>query len=152
LLRYLDAGGAGALRSLPQPEVSFNYLGRVEQPVAAQPDAGQAGQAAPALFVPAGGDCGPLYDPRSPRRHLLDVVCDVSEGRLQLRWIYSPDIHRRETVQGLADGFLGALRALLSPDKEAPGAGFTPSDFPRARLDQKQLDTFLAGLGRAAKR
>ena len=33
-----------------------------------------------------------------------------------------------------------------------PGGGFTPSDFPRARLDQKQLDTFLAGLGRAAKR
>ncbi|HEX2516727.1 MAG TPA: condensation domain-containing protein, partial [Chloroflexota bacterium] len=152
LLRYLDAGGAGALRSLPQPEVSFNYLGRVEQPVAAQPDAGQAGQAAPALLVPAGGDCGPLYDPRSPRRHLLDVVCDVSEGRLQLRWIYSPAVHRRETVQGLADGFLGALRALLSPDREAPGAGFTPSDFPRARLDQKQLDTFLAGIGRAAKR
>ena len=107
---------------------------------------------ASALLVPIGGDCGPLYDPRAPRRHLLDVVCDVSEGRLQLRWIYSPAVHRRETVQGLADGFLGALRALLARDREAPAAGFTPSDFPRARLDQTQLDSFLAGLGRAAKR
>ena len=157
LLRYLDAGDPGRCAPCPSRRsrsttwgASSNQLPLSQLPRSRTP--ARLPRRPRPCSSPPGGTAGPSTTPARPRRHLLDVVCDVSEERLQLRWIYSPAVHRRETVQGLADGFLGALRALLSPDREAPGAGFTPSDFPRARLDQKQLDTFLAGLGRAAKR
>jgi non-ribosomal peptide synthase protein (TIGR01720 family) len=137
LLRYLcrDGDVATALRALPRPEVSFNYLGRTDPP----PDGA-------ALFRPGDAGTGPLYDPRSRRSHLIDVVGDVAGDRLQLRWIYSEAMHRRETIEALATAFLDALQALIATGRAPGTGGLTPSDFPRARLDQRQLDSFLAGL------
>jgi non-ribosomal peptide synthase protein (TIGR01720 family) len=65
---------------------------------------------------------------------------------MQFDWTYGEHVHRRETVERLARGFLRELQALIDHCRAPEAGGFTPSDFPRARLDQKQLDSLLASL------
>ena len=50
------------------------------------------------------------------------------------------------TIEGLADGYLASLRALIADAKSAEAGGYTPSDFPEATVNQKSLDRLLGGL------
>ncbi len=130
-LRYLDddADVAARLSSGPRADVLFNYLGQFDQVVAGS-----------SLFRFAQESSGPWHSPRARRRYLLDVLALVVDGRLQVGWTYSEDVHRCETIARLADGFLHAIRELVKHCL-APGAGgYTPSDFPLAGLDQATLD------------
>ena len=67
----------------------------------------------------------------------------VVDGRLQLRWTYSTNLHSRESVVSLAERYLSFLRMLVAHCLQPGVGGFTPSDFPLARLDQPTLE----GLG-----
>ena len=132
--------GHGVLRHLrgtiagPQPEVSFNYLGRF--------DLGGS------LYAPGGLELGLAECPDGTRPHLLDVVGMVAGDRLEFHWIHSGAVHREETVRRLAGEFAAGL-AELAAHCTAPGAGGrTPSDFPLAGLDQAAVDR-VAGDGRA---
>jgi hypothetical protein len=58
-------------------------------------------------------------------------------------WEYSERVHRRQTVERLAESFLAELRALISHCLGAGAGGRTPSDFPLAALTQRQLDSLL---------
>jgi non-ribosomal peptide synthase protein (TIGR01720 family) len=53
-------------------------------------------------------------------------------------------VHERATIEGLAHAYLAALRALIAHCQSGEAGGFTPSDFPKARISQKELDTVLA--------
>jgi non-ribosomal peptide synthase protein (TIGR01720 family) len=131
LLRYLggDTEVVERLRALPRAEVSFNYLGQVDRGL---PESGP--------LTPARESAGPTHCPRGIRTHLLGVNGSVSAGRLRLVWTYGAELHRRDTIERLAEGMAEALRTLLSCCR-APGAGgYTPSDFPDANLNQAQLD------------
>ncbi|HSK80744.1 MAG TPA: amino acid adenylation domain-containing protein, partial [Thermoanaerobaculia bacterium] len=132
LLRYLGEGEAAErLRTLPAPAVVFNYLGQLDQ-------------ATGGLLRPARESAGPVRSTRQPRSHLLEITARVQEGRLRLRWDYSAHRHRRASIETLARGFLDALRRLIEHCREAGAGGFTPSDFPLARLDQAALDRLAA--------
>jgi amino acid adenylation domain-containing protein/non-ribosomal peptide synthase protein (TIGR01720 family) len=135
LLRYLADGtdDEAPLRSLPQPEVIFNYLGQIDS---ALPQG--------SLFRSLDDDSGPNQSPRGQRRYLLEVNGQVSGGSLQLDWWFSAQIHRRETISALAERYLAALRALIAVCRAGSAAGWTPSDFPLARLTQAQLDALFA--------
>ena len=135
LLRYLagDEALAQKLRSLPQPEVSFNYLGRLDQ---ALPET--------ALFAAAGESTGPAISPRQQRRYLLEINCSIFGDRLHAEWTYNHNRHRRQTVERLADGFLAALKELIQHCTSPEAGGYTPSDFPLAGLDQPTLDRLLS--------
>jgi non-ribosomal peptide synthase protein (TIGR01720 family) len=104
LLRYLceDEKVAAQLRSLPQAEVLFNYLGQWDQFLP---------EGSP--FGPTREACGPSHSPRGERCHLLEINGFILEGRLQLEWIYSENVHRCTIVEWLAQGFIEALRALI---------------------------------------
>ncbi|MEV6875260.1 non-ribosomal peptide synthase/polyketide synthase [Amycolatopsis sp. NPDC051128] len=124
--------GFGALRYLTgtapavDAEIGFNYLGRFD---------GAAGS----LDSAAGAGAG--------RAHLLDVVGRVDADSLELTWYYSPGVHTAETVERLAAELVAALGEVVA-HCAAPGAGGrTPSDFPLAGLDQRQVDR-IAGDGR----
>ena len=138
LLRYLRRGDdlAERLAQLPQAEVSFNYLGQLDQALSSN-----------APFRRARESAGSPHGPRNRRRHVLDVNASVLGGRLNVRFTYSENRHQRATIEGLSVLFLVALRALithcLSPEK----GGYTPSDFPLVRLGQGTVDklTALAG-------
>ena len=125
VLRYV----AGELRDAPRAEVLFNYLGQLDR-----------GRSEDALLRPSAVDPGPLRDPRSPRTHALEVDARVAGGRLSCSWSYSELTHRRATAAGLAERFLGELRALvaLEGDTDFSLAGLGPE--ARARLASPALE------------
>ncbi|MBE2201321.1 MAG: hypothetical protein IAE79_22095, partial [Anaerolinea sp.] len=90
-------------------------------------------------FALAPEPTGPEHSPLGERVHLLDVNGAVLDGRLQITWVYSRNLHRQETIDRLADDFAVCLEALidhcLSPDAGAD----TPADFPLAELDAEEL-------------
>ncbi|MGH7360682.1 MAG: condensation domain-containing protein, partial [Candidatus Methylomirabilales bacterium] len=131
VLRYLhpDPAVRAALRGLPQAEVSFNYLGQLDAMLSEG-----------SLLGPAREGSGPPHSPRGQRPHLLDINGFVAGGRLQLQWTYSTRVHRRATVEHLAQGFLEALEALIAHCQSPEAGGFTASDFPLARLRAQTLN------------
>src|SRR5690242_10903769 len=99
LLRYITRGETGELlRALPQPQISFNYLGQFEY--SADPAAGETDLR------------GPAFSERSRRRYLIDVNGGVFAGRLNLSWMYSKAIHNRTTIESLASTFIEELHKL----------------------------------------
>jgi amino acid adenylation domain-containing protein/non-ribosomal peptide synthase protein (TIGR01720 family) len=131
LLRYLctDADVAEALGRQRSAEVSFNYLGQLDRILAPG-----------SPFLPAPEPAGAAQSGRQTRSYLIDITASVAGERLQVAWTFGAAVHRRETVERLAGAFLDALRGLLAHCLEPGAGGYTPSDFPLARLDQAALD------------
>jgi amino acid adenylation domain-containing protein/non-ribosomal peptide synthase protein (TIGR01720 family) len=135
MLRYLAPRGSEPppLAACPRPEVVFNYLGQIDQ--ALDPSS---------PFGGAAEHVAGLRHPRQHRQHRLEVTAGVSGGRLWLSWTYGRQVFRRATVERLADAVTAALRALIDHCREAGAGGFTPSDFPLARIEQAVLDRWAA--------
>ena len=130
LLRYLgDGETAAALRDMPAAEVGFNYQG--------QSDPAVGGQTA---FFRAREGGGADLSPRTPRAHRLEIDCGVSAGRLRIAWSGSLDLHRSATGERLMEEFREELRSLIAHCLSPEAGGYTPADFPLARLDQAALD------------
>jgi amino acid adenylation domain-containing protein/non-ribosomal peptide synthase protein (TIGR01720 family) len=133
ILRYLCPELAPSLETMPQPEILFNYLGQFDQHY------GPSG-----FFDLAHEEVGLMRGPRGQRRHLLEIVGHVVDGRLQMNWMYSRFVHKPETISAFAEAFIEALQSLITFCL-SPGAGaFTPSDFPLADLTQTTLDQLVA--------
>ncbi len=132
ILRYLvpDSG----LAKQPEPWVVFNYLGQFDQVVAGSK-----------LFRFASESTGPWHSPTQRRRHGLEINSLVIDGRLELWWTYSQNLHSETAVTKLAEEFLRALRELIVHCQSSEAGGRTPSDFPLAHLDQPTLDLLLSG-------
>jgi amino acid adenylation domain-containing protein/non-ribosomal peptide synthase protein (TIGR01720 family) len=134
LLRYLGGDAKGQLAQLPQAEVTFNYLGQVDQALPTS-----------ARFTWGAESQGPAQSPRAIRSHLLDVQGVISDGCLRLSLKFSEHRHRRDTIEQLAGRIVESLRALIRHCQSAEAGGWTPSDFPMAELDQKELDRLVGG-------
>jgi len=132
-LRHMceDRAIVESLRALPEAEVGFNYLGKLDQAISEH-----------SLWTAAAESAGPTRGAAQRRRHLIDINAGISGGQLWLVWTYSGELHKRETVEALAAAYIGELRNLIAHCREAV-AGYTPSDFPLANLDQKKLDEAL---------
>jgi amino acid adenylation domain-containing protein/non-ribosomal peptide synthase protein (TIGR01720 family) len=184
LLRYFSVRPEvrAELAALPRPEVAFNFLGRVGaaaegppgaigSPIAANAafaneateDAGNdltantagAAFAAGAVFTVAAEPIGRAESPRNACLHLLELQAGIAGGRLRLDLRYSARVHTPAMAESLVHGVLAEVRTLVE-HCTAPGvAGYTPSDFPLAALDQAALDRIAAGFagaGRAIER
>jgi non-ribosomal peptide synthase protein (TIGR01720 family) len=103
-LRYLapDDAVRARLREPPEPQISFNYLGQVDQGIAFS---------APWRLACEG--TGEAVAAATPRPVLLEVNSQIVGGRFQVRWFYSRNRHRASTVQKLCDAMLEALAALI---------------------------------------
>ncbi len=132
ILRHL----AGAEGVAVDPEVSFDYRGRLD-----------AASGADALLRPAAEPAGATRHPGARRRYLLDVVAAVAGGRLRVRWYHGAAVHRRETVEALAERYAAALREMVAHCRLSEAGGCTPSDFPLAGLDAGALDALAAAVG-----
>jgi non-ribosomal peptide synthase protein (TIGR01720 family) len=139
LLRYLkqDNEIADRLASLPRPEIAFNYLGQF-----GSDDKDSDWQAAPE-------GTGASLSIRQPRPYLLELNAAVYDGQFQVDWAYSENVHRRSTVEQLAQHFSAALRSLINHCISRSVPTYTPSDFSKAKLSQKDLNTLLSKLQRA---
>src|SRR5205807_1974650 len=71
----------------------------------------------------------------------------VTSGELRLEWTYSESIHRRETVERLAQSYIEELQTLIAQARSrVDAASFSPADFPRAKLSPQELNKVLAKL------
>ncbi|WP_412765391.1 non-ribosomal peptide synthase/polyketide synthase [Pseudomonas sp. NGC7] len=131
VLRFLGSDEQRqALAQLPQGEIVFNYLGQFD---------GSFGDEA-GLFVPAKEYSGDTHDQAAPLSNLLAINGQVYAGELKLGWTFSSALFDASTVQRLADEYAEELKALIAHCCVPGHRGFTPSDFPLARLSQVQLD------------
>ena len=137
VLRYLSQDAQ--LLTLPQAEVRFNYLGQFDQ-VLPESSLFKLVHQTPGASRSAAGD----------RRYLLDINGFVLGGQLQLEWTYSQEIHQQTTIEWLTRGFVEALRSLINHCQSPEAGGYTPSDFQRARVTQKDLDHLLAQIDRGS--
>jgi amino acid adenylation domain-containing protein/non-ribosomal peptide synthase protein (TIGR01720 family) len=115
LLRYLSGPEvARQLQSLPQADITFNYLGQRDRLLA------EAN-----LFEEVLADSGAPHiharHPASRRPYLFEVTCLIQGGQLQLYWNYSPTAHRSSTVESLSDNFIAALRAIIAHCRAVSG-------------------------------
>ncbi|MEG4215637.1 amino acid adenylation domain-containing protein [Microcoleus sp. Pol14C6] len=129
VLRYLNPEIAENLHKLPQSEVSFNYLGQFDQVLPKS-----------SLFMLSSEPSGPLRSPRGNRRYLLEINGFIASNKLQLDWTYSESIHRRESIENLATGFIESLRSLIQYCQSPDAGGCTPSDFAEFKWSQWSQD------------
>jgi amino acid adenylation domain-containing protein/non-ribosomal peptide synthase protein (TIGR01720 family)/FkbM family methyltransferase len=140
LLRYLsgDKQLAERLREAAKAEISFNYLGQLDQSVDAT-----------SIYKPSpeatGSDRGLL----DRRQHLLDISGFVTGGQLHMNWTYCSNAHDEQTIGRLAHEFMKSLRALIAHCKSPEAGGITPSDFPMAKLNQQKLDKLASQLNKS---
>ncbi|HEX8244105.1 MAG TPA: hypothetical protein VF541_11430, partial [Longimicrobium sp.] len=114
-----------ALRSLPRPQVSFNYLGQMD-------GAAPAGS----LLMPSDEPVGAYRSPRAPRRHRIAVEAAVVDGRLHVSLVHGRAVYRRETMERLAEAYAVALRELTAPFAA-----------PDAAVQADAIDAELAAVG-----
>ena len=144
LLRYVRGGEVGSrLRELPQAEVSFNYLGQLDEVVSGERRWGAAREGS-----------GRVRSERGRRRHLISVDSSISGGQLRVVWSYSGAAYGAEQIEELAQIYLRVLGEAIEQSQtgtEAGALGYTPSDFPDAHLSQPELDDLIAGLDAVAE-
>ncbi|MCC5645817.1 amino acid adenylation domain-containing protein [Nostoc sp. CHAB 5824] len=138
ILRYLypDAAVQNKFQNLPQAEVSFNYLGQFDQVLSAS-----------AMFGSV-KEWKSEQSKQGNRSHLLAVSGLIHSGKLEIDFAYSDKVHKRSTIERLAFGFIEALKTLIAHCQSKESQGYTPSDFSAARLNQKQLDKFIAKINK----
>lgn len=135
ILRYLspDMTVREQLKNQIQPEVSFNYLGQFDS------------LQSESIFLGfAQEDTGFIQSPSGKRSYLLELNGLVVEGKFQLDWTYSENIHKETTVEHLANDFIKALNSLIEHCVSPDTGSYTPSDFPDVALSQSELDNLVA--------
>ncbi len=136
LLRYLNPKTAWQLKMLPQPEISFNYLGQFDNQLSDD-----------ILFKMAQENSGKTHSPSEQRRYLIEINGLITENQLQLEWTYSQNRHHRATIEQLAHDFIAALQTLITHCKSQKTGDYTPSDFLSSKLSQNSLDKLMKKLG-----
>ncbi len=106
LLRYLcgEPSVMEALKALPQSQILFNYRGHFTGATTALPPG----------VRPARESAGIGYSLSVVRRHLLMVNAQIAHEALHVEWVYSEQVHRRDTVEALARSYFAELESLLS--------------------------------------
>ena len=137
MLRWIDDEYRTTLESRPEPQIAFNYLGRVATT--------SSGSAREAGWIPiADIDLGPGTDPAQPAAAAVAVnavVVDTDTGpMLRTSFTFPTGVLATDEVTDLAQRWRQALIA-LALDTTVPGAGgHTPSDLSLVPLSQRAID------------
>jgi amino acid adenylation domain-containing protein/non-ribosomal peptide synthase protein (TIGR01720 family) len=128
VLRYLsrDAEITSQLFSLPQAEVSFNYLGQFDW-----------GMQSDSFIKLASESVGSEHSQLGHRSHLLEINGLVVENQLQLEWTYSENFHTHTTIESLAQDFAASLRTLIAHCLSAHSGGDTPDVFENQTIHRE---------------
>ncbi|MHB8270108.1 amino acid adenylation domain-containing protein [Bradyrhizobium sp.] len=104
ILRYGDGSPevAEKLAGFPPSQISFNYLGQLDQVVALPPLLGWSAE-----------DAGHTQCPNGLRQHLIELNSFVIGGRFEMQWTYGRTLFRPDTMLRLADRYLAALDGLM---------------------------------------
>jgi non-ribosomal peptide synthase protein (TIGR01720 family) len=115
-------------QSSPAP-VRFNYLGQLDGVLL------EGG-----LLRVAGEGSGPSQHPEDERPYAVDVVAQVSGGRMRTRFSSRGGVGG---VHELARRYQDTLQELIGHCLKPQVGGYTVSDFPRSGLSQEDLDALL---------
>lgn len=129
ILRYLSSDPrAGTLANVALPNINFNYLGEF----GTDKDGDR--------FSFAEEPSGQLSDPHNYSMKLLDINGWVVNGRLKLFCIYDAKKITADNVAAFLKRYLQQLTMIIEHCTYPKHFGYSPSDFPLAKLDQRSLD------------
>lgn len=137
LLRYLNTQTRPQLAALPQPQIGFNYLGRLS--VEEARDWQLAAEAR--LLDTRAHDSFAL-----PHALSLNAVVEAraSGPVLVANWSWATELYAEDRVSRLATGWFSWLKALSQLTQVDDIGGFTPSDVPLVALQQAGLSKLQA--------
>ncbi|MER7970635.1 AMP-binding protein, partial [Streptomyces sp. NPDC096080] len=105
LLRHLNPETAAVLAELPEPQIEFNYLGRMTL--------GERRDSAVFTSAPETGAMGSGADPGTPAPYPLVVDAVLTDGELSLCWQWPERLFTEDEIQLLAGLWTAALEPLL---------------------------------------
>ncbi|MFD4404682.1 amino acid adenylation domain-containing protein [Nocardia sp. NPDC058499] len=134
MLRYLDPVGSAELGSAPEPQISFNYLGRV----GVRDHSGAWTPTTEFTSLTA------TTDPRMALPAVVDVNAIAEPGpdglELDATWEFARNIVDADAMAELADLWVQALHGLAAHLHTDSAGGYTPSDFPLVEVSQADID------------
>jgi amino acid adenylation domain-containing protein/non-ribosomal peptide synthase protein (TIGR01720 family) len=111
LLRYLAAPELRArMTALPEAQIAFNYLGRFVP-------------RRDGLFATDIASMDLSTDETAPLSRLITIDAFATADGLELRWTYSEDIYRPETIERLAGAMLDELQIIVDHCRDPHSAG-----------------------------
>lgn len=133
--RYLsdDKQVKEKLAAAPQAEIMFNYLGQTDQALGKNQ-----------YFKIAKESVGPYFSPKTIRKHLIEIVGLVQDGKIKFSFIYSKNIYQKDTIQKFAGYFQHSLSNIITHCLSSNTYAYTPSDFPLSGLNQKEIDRIVS--------
>ncbi|WP_446226308.1 amino acid adenylation domain-containing protein [Nocardia sp. IBHARD005] len=135
LLRYLDDESRSVLAARPEPQIVFNYLGRITGT-----GLGSETGWLPITDVDLGGGIDPAQ-PATAAVAVNAVVVDTDGGPvLRTSFAYPTGVLAADEVTELADRWRQALTALAAGATEPGAGGHTPSDVPLVPLTQRAIE------------
>ncbi|WP_314408278.1 non-ribosomal peptide synthetase [Streptomyces sp. DSM 40484] len=141
LLRHLNPETAAQLAQYPDPQIGFNYLGRIsaaDVPEHLRADGwGPASWSAELLAMP---------DPDLPALSALEVnsvAVDTSDGtRLQTAFMFPTGLLSRERTGELAELWLEVLHGMAAHAAQPGTGGLTPSDASLVSVRQDEIEAW----------
>ncbi|MEW6737924.1 MAG: condensation domain-containing protein, partial [Acidobacteriota bacterium] len=142
VLHYLkrDPRFEKLLINRPTTEISFNYLGQFDQVFSNE-----------SLLTIGKESSGTTRSQYSLRSHVLEIIGSILDGKLNMAWIFSENLHKRTTIERLSQSYIEHLRKIIVHCRNLEAVTYTTSDFPRAGLSQKSLDKLITKLNRQRK-
>ncbi len=137
VLKHLgDSAIQNKLSKLDNSEVSFNYLGQLDQISNAD-----------SLLSSTTESTGEEIAPLAKRKYKIEVSAKVHDGQLQVIWRFGARLFARSTIERLSLRFSEELTRIVDYCCSGDHCGYTPSDFPLSQLDQTQIDGLLPRQG-----
>ncbi|WP_036720607.1 condensation domain-containing protein, partial [Paenibacillus sp. JCM 10914] len=116
----------------PNAQVGFNYFGQTDSFLSKD-----------TMLQTALESAGANVCSNERRLHFIDISGVISGGLLYITWTYSREMYKRATIESVAEDFMSRLRDIVAlPDSETQMC-YTLSDFPQARMSNKELDTLV---------
>ncbi|MEW9702943.1 amino acid adenylation domain-containing protein, partial [Paenibacillus sp. SI8] len=133
ILRYLaeDPVHEGKSRFTAEPEISFNYLGQIDQDL----------QEHDIRLSPHSG--GESTSANAELRYALDLNGMISQGELQFTIRYSGKEYRKETIERLASCLQMSLQDVIAHCLSKKQPELTVSDVSLKGLSQEELEQFV---------
>ncbi len=115
LLRYMtsDATIRQTFGSLPKAQILFNHMGKRDEL-----DAVPGGS----MFSLAPESIGDTHSPSGIRYYPLAISSQIWKDQLRLNFVFSENLHKRSTVEGLADDFRQKLLANVDRWRQSPSS------------------------------
>lgn len=136
ILRYLgEPAAAQALRSRPDPQICFNYLG-------------QFGSQIPGLgrYAEASWPRDQVAGQHDARPWLLIAECIVIDQVFSAEFTYAKDAYREEAIASLASCFIAQIRALVAfTEKFSADSSLSITDVSLSKVSAKDMENILKG-------